>query len=105
MKLPVTRQSRYGDAASAIAVGFLAIALTGVVYANQAEAENLLQHGLRLADVYNWAGAAENFSEAERLFIAEKDERRALHARLGRLRATVEQNERGLLSLSAELAD
>ena len=63
------------------------------------------RHALRLADLYNWAGAASNFSEAERLFMAAGDERGALHARLGRLRATVEQNERGLLSLSSELAD
>lgn len=105
MKSSVIRQNGYlGYAASAIAVGLLATAV-GVAYANQAEAENLLQHALRLADLYNWAGAADNFSEAERLFIAGKDERGALHARLGRLRATVEQNERGLLSLSAELAD
>jgi CHAT domain-containing protein len=106
MKLSLTRQNRYlGYAASAIAVSLLATAVTGVGYANQAEAETLLQHALRLADLYNWAGASESFSEAERLFIGAKDERGALHARLGRLRATVEQNERGLLSLSAGLAD
>lgn len=107
MKPSLTSRTRFllGSAASAIIVGLFATAVTGVASANQAEAQSQLQNALQLADLYNWAGAAVNFSEAERLFIAAKDERGALHARLGRLRATVEQNERSLPGLSAELAE
>lgn len=103
---PLTLQTRrLGYTASAIVAGLLAIVTTRPAAATQAEAQSSLQDALRLADLYNWAGATSNFSQAERLFMAAGDDRGALQARLGRLRATVEQNERGLPVLSAELAD
>ena len=106
MKLTGSQQSRrLRCTASVVVVGLLTTAVTGVTSANQVDAQNLLQTALRLSDFYNWHGAAVEFSEAERLFTVAGDERGALHAKLGRLRATVEQNERGLLSLSSELAD
>src|SRR5687768_3675472 len=106
MKLKRSQRSRcLSYAASAVVLGVLATAVTGVTSANQADPQTLLRTALRLSDLYNWHGAAVEFTEAERLFTLAGNERGALHARLGRLRATVEQNERGLLALSSELAD
>jgi CHAT domain-containing protein len=54
-------------------------------------AARALQRGLHLADLYNWAGAAEDFKAAEQMFLTAGDQRNALYARLGKIRATIEQ--------------
>lgn len=70
----------------------------------QDETQTFLERALRLADLYNWAGAASDFSEAERGFLATGDKRNALLAKLGRIRARIEQDKRGLPAVSEELA-
>ena len=69
---------------------------------NQRSASELLQHALYLADLFNWADAGPEFTNAEKLFRAAGDQRNALYAKLGRMRATVEQNS--LPAFSAQLA-
>jgi tetratricopeptide repeat protein len=92
-----------------------AIALTGAVIAaplpliaqqKQQSATDLLNHALHLADLYNWAAAGPEFTQAERMFTDAGDQRNALYAKLGRLRSTAEQgNVRAISSeLEAELA-
>src|SRR5436309_1714062 len=68
----------------------------------QPSAPEGLQRALHFADLYNWTDAAPEFSEAETLFLAAGDQRNALFARLGRIRATSEQ--RNLAATSAQLA-
>jgi len=65
------------------------------------DAQQLLDHALRLADLYNWDDAGKDFAEAEKLFVAKGDDRSALLARLGRIRSTVDQ--RALHDTSAQL--
>jgi CHAT domain-containing protein len=50
-----------------------------------------LGHALHLADLYNWDDARDDFATAESMFQAEGDERNALYAKLGRIRATADQ--------------
>ena len=57
---------------------------------SQTKAHDLLKQALYLGDRYNWAEAGPLFREAESLFAAAGDERNALHARLGSIRASVE---------------
>jgi CHAT domain-containing protein len=64
-----------------------------------------LKRALYLADLYNWAGAASDFEAAEHVFNAAGDQRSALLARLGRIRANVERDQRSLPVISADLAD
>lgn len=64
--------------------------------------QKLLNHALYLADLYNWADAAREFDQAERLFTAAGDRRNALYARLGKIRGTIEQYNLPLTS--AQLA-
>ena len=64
--------------------------------------QEILDHALHLADLYNWDDAGEGFAEAEKLFLAAGDQRNALYARLGRIRSTVGQ--RALPETSAQLA-
>ena len=65
-------------------------------------AHEILDHALRLADIYNWDDAGKEFAEAESRFRAAGDQRNALYAKLGRLRATVDQ--RALPATATELA-
>src|SRR5260370_9927360 len=51
----------------------------------------LLKKALHLGDLYNWADAAQMFTEAEQLYAARGDSRNALYAHLGRIRSTMEQ--------------
>ncbi len=107
MKWPYSQRIRYLGVAVSIAV-ITAVSTTFLAAgssATESDPQVVLENALRLADVYNWAGAAGDFTEAERLFLSREDDRGALYARLGRIRATVEQNERRLPSVSAELAD
>ena len=67
----------------------------------QQSAQDLLHHALYLADLYNWTDAGPEFSQAEKKFAAEGDQRNALYARLGRLRSTVEHSP--LPAISAQL--
>ena len=68
----------------------------------QRSAPDLLNHALYLAELYNWADAGPEFSQAEKLFVAAGDQRNALYARLGRLRSTVEHGT--LPAISTQLA-
>ena len=68
----------------------------------QRSAPDLLHHALYLAELYNWADAGPEFSQAEKLFVAAGDQRNALYARLGRLRSNVEQGT--LPAISTQLA-
>lgn len=70
----------------------------------QDDAQTFLERAMRLADLYNWAGAASYLSEAERRFLATGNKRNALLAKLGRIRARIEQDRRGLPAVSEELA-
>ena len=63
----------------------------------------LLRHALRLGDLYNWADAYPEFSQAEQLFKVQGDRRNALYAHLGALRASMEQKSLPVFSL--ELGD
>ena len=65
-------------------------------------AREMLDRALRLADLYNWDAAGNEFAKAETLFLAAGDQRNALYAKLGRIRATVDQ--RALPATAVELA-
>ncbi len=65
-------------------------------------AQDMLQHALHLADLYNWDDAGKEFADAEKLFLAAGDQRNALYAKLGRIRSAVDQ--RALPPTAAELA-
>jgi len=64
--------------------------------------QEILDHALHLADLYNWDDAGKGFAEAEKMFLAAGDQRNALYARLGRIRSTVGQG--ALVETSAQLA-
>jgi len=90
-----------------------AVVLTGAVAAapliagqKDQSAADLLNHALHLADLYNWAAAGPEFSQAERMFTDAGDQRNALYAKLGRLRSTAEQGNVQVISsqLETELA-
>ena len=72
----------------------------------QQSASDLLHHALYLADLYNWAAAGPEFTQAEKMFVAAGDQRNALYAKLGRLRSTAEQGKVPAISaqLETELA-
>ena len=72
----------------------------------QQSASDLLHHALYLADLYNWAAAGPEFTQAEKMFIAAGDQRNALYAKLGWLRSTAEQGKVPAISaqLETELA-
>ena len=61
----------------------------------------LLHHAIYLAELYNWAAAGPEFTQAEKMFAAAGDQRNALYAKLGRLRSTAEQGK--VPAISAEL--
>jgi hypothetical protein len=66
-------------------------------------ADLVLRQALEHADWFNWADAAPEFQEAQRLFIIEHDRRNALYARIGTLRATMEDHS--LTEVQKELAE
>ena len=86
------------------AFGTAALALNA--QQKQQSASELLHHALYLADLYNWAAAGPEFSQAEKMFVAAGDQRNALYAKLGRLRSTAEQGKVPAISaqLETELA-
>jgi CHAT domain-containing protein len=71
--------------------------------ATQPRARQALDRALYLSELYNWTAAAADYAEAENLFTAAGDERNALYARLGRIRANVESDQRSLPHVSLEL--
>src|SRR5438445_13137918 len=56
----------------------------------QTSAHNHLDRALRLGNAYNWVEAGPEFVEAERLFVAEGDQKNAYYARLGKMRSTLQ---------------
>ncbi len=62
----------------------------------------ILQDALQHANWFNWADAAEEFHQAEWALTAEHDRRNALYARIGLLRATME--DRSLTKVQKQLA-
>ncbi|MGA2602286.1 MAG: hypothetical protein ABSH09_35420, partial [Bryobacteraceae bacterium] len=73
--------------------------------AQQQQAKGLLARALHLADLYNWADAAQSFAEAEHLFIDAGDHRNALYAKLGLIRSNIERDQRTLPAVAAQLAE
>jgi len=84
--------------------GFL-IACCSFMHAQQPQAKELLAHALHLADLYNWDDAGPVFTEAERLFVDEGDQRNALYAKLGRIRSNIDGEEQTLPAVASELAE
>src|SRR5438105_1655077 len=80
------------------------IAIAIGVGAQQRPAQAALDKALHLADLYNWADAAPTFAEAEALSKASGDHRNELFARLGRIRADIEREQKPLAAVPAELA-
>ena len=58
---------------------------------DRTKAHELLTKGQYLAELYNWPDAAPAFEGAEKAFVTLGDSRNALFARLGTIRATIEQ--------------
>src|ERR1043166_2468647 len=83
----------------------LLVVCSSCVGAQQVQAGEVLARALPLADLYNWAGAAPAFTEAEQLFVAAGDQRNALYAKLGRIRSNIERNQQTLPQVSAQLAE
>ena len=83
----------------------LLIVCSSFLDAQQPQAKELLARALHLADLYNWADAAPAFTEAEKLFSGAGDQRNALYARLGRIRANIEREQQTLPMVSAQLAE
>jgi hypothetical protein len=52
----------------------------------------ILQQAIQHADWFNWADAASEFQQAETFFTGKQDQRNALYARIGVLRATMEDH-------------
>ena len=81
------------------------VRMSPTLYAqDQESAPAALAHALHLADLYNWAGAEQDFSKAEQIFRKSGDERNALYAQLGRIRSRIERDQRTLLQTSQHLA-
>ena len=83
----------------------LLIVLGSFAQAQQPQAKELLARALHLADLYNWADAAPEFTEAEQLFARAGNQRNALYARLGRIRSNIEREQQTLPAVSAQLAE
>lgn len=58
----------------------------------QPSGKAILQQAIAHADWFNWADAAGEFQEAQKLLISEHDQRNALYAKIGVLRATMEDH-------------
>ena len=71
----------------------------------QPQAHDFLNRALHFADLYNWGDAGPAFEKAERLFNQAGDQRNALYAKLGRIRANVESDQHGLATVAAQLAE
>ena len=102
-ELPIFHNGTTGQILQVIALLLLSTLLLSA-WAQQKDlsGENLLRHALYLADLYNWAEAGPEFTNAEQIFSVVGDQRNALFARLGTIRSTIEQ--RVLPVTSADLA-
>src|SRR5262249_41247058 len=93
-----------------IVLGVSALFISGTValqlrgQETQRPAADALQRALHLADLYDWADAAPDFTEAENGFLASGDQRNALYARLGKIRANAATEPRALPEIAAQLA-
>jgi CHAT domain-containing protein len=81
------------------------IACSSFVEAQQPQPKELLARALHLADLYNWDDAGPVFTEAERLFVAEGDQRNALYAKLGRIRSNIDRDQQTLPGVAAQLEE
>src|SRR5580698_11055728 len=70
---------------------FLVAGWPSLTAQDKATANAKLERALHLADLYNWDDARDDFATAESIFQAEGDERNALYAKLGKIRATADQ--------------
>ena len=77
-------------------------AVAGQSAATEVPRSSLLTHALVLADLNNWAEAESEFRKAEMVFQHNGDQRNLAYAKLGLIRATIQQ--RNLPLTSAELA-
>ncbi len=71
------------------------------LFATNNNSEASLSHALYLANLYNWVAAGPEFTAAKEQFTRVGDERNALYAELGEIRATIDR--RNLLRTSADL--
>ena len=81
----------------------LVVAASERLPATEQRAQQALGRAVYLSELYNWTAAAADYAEAEKLFTAAGDQRNALYARLGRIRANVEADQKFLPRLSLEL--
>ena len=96
---------RYGRLNSlSICTVLLALVCWKALDAQTPAAHEALENALRLANLYNWAEAAPDFSRAQQLFTEAGDKRNALYAQLGLIRATIERNQSALPQESEQLA-
>ncbi len=68
-------------------VAFSVLTVLGTAVQAAAEPSHLLQEADRLAWLRAWTAAAPLYAEAERQFVKSGDQRNALYARIGHLRA------------------
>src|SRR5690242_16133954 len=87
-----------------VGTGLLMLLSAETLDSQTSRAQELLENALSLANLYNWADAAADFGQAERIFTQAGDRRNALYAHLGLLRATIEQKQNALPAESAQLA-
>jgi hypothetical protein len=63
-----------------LALSLLTIGLLPLHPQDRRTPQEVLNHALHLADLYNWDDAASDFAEAEKMFLALGDQRNALYA-------------------------
>jgi hypothetical protein len=71
-------------------LSLLAVALPTLRAQDRQTPQEILQHAIHLADLYNWDDAGKDFSESEKMFLAVGDQWNALYAKLGRIRSTAD---------------
>lgn len=83
---------------SAASVGILMLSLCGTKllvatpHPPQLSGKAILQRAITHAEWFNWADAAGEFQEAQQLLTSEHEQRDALYAKIGALRATMEDH-------------
>lgn len=75
-----------------IFASYVATASGANLPSGMADAQRHLERALALGEQYRWADAASDFRSAESGFLSDGDQRNLLYARLGLLRATIEQH-------------
>jgi hypothetical protein len=100
--------------ASAVGVGILIALFSGLkslaatpqpaaARSAPASGDAIFQQAIQHADWFNWADAAAEFQRAERFFAERHEQRNALYARVGVLRATMEDHS--LTEVQKQLAE